>query len=205
MPKPKDDLFYKALKQKDENAWCELYRRTNKYLRNIIIYFLSDDTTRYSQIEDFISETYKRAYMYIKTFQELSAIETWLYKIAKNVVDEDFKKSKHHKHVCISDEDRGIELILSGKNTDPLEQCLTKEIWEIIGDSNKFSVEYAKLIVGHYKYGLTEEELARTFNMPLGTVKGNLSRARKELQNTLKYLINIANSIDSDDATSLLN
>lgn len=139
---------------------------------------------------DLVQETYMKAYRFIDKYIEGTNAKAWLFKILKNAyINEYRKKSKQPTKVDFED-------IVSYHNSDDKRGSsyldLREEIFEnMMGDEvtnaiNKLPIDFRTVILLCDVEGFTYEEISKIINVPIGTVRSRLFRARNMLKEKLK-------------------
>lgn len=142
------------------------------------------------EAEDLAQEAFLKAFNAISTFNKEYAFSTWLYKIAiNNCID--FLRKKKFKTKSI---DRPIETKsgeikydLPDSSYNPERRILRKEMSAMIQHAIKALPEkYKTVIVLRHIQSKSYEEIAAILDVPLGTVKARIFRAREMLKRSLK-------------------
>ena len=139
---------------------------------------------------DLVQETYMKAFRFIDKYIEGTNAKAWLFKILKNAyINEYRKKSKQPTKVDFED-------IVSYHNSDDRGSAsyldLREEIFEnMMGDEvtnaiNKLPIDFRTVILLCDVEGFTYEEISKIINVPIGTVRSRLFRARNMLKEKLK-------------------
>ena len=139
---------------------------------------------------DLVQETYMKAYRFIDKYQQGTNAKAWLFKILKNAyINEYRKKSKRPKKV-------DFEEIVSYHDGDNDTMTgyfdLREEMFDnMMGDEvttaiNMIPVEFRTVILLCDIEGFTYEEISKIINVPIGTVRSRLFRARNLLKEKLK-------------------
>lgn len=162
----------KTVSPPDLEQWMREYG--NEVLRMIYLYIGDFHTA-----EDIFQEVFLKAYQKYGEFREECSIKTWLIRIAINA-SKDYLKSAWKKHVEPSSEE--LEQTLSA--TDEYEAVEE----QVDGNQLKQAVmalpeHYREVIVCFFYQELSLEETAKALNLPVGTVKSRLSRAKEQLKN----------------------
>lgn len=138
---------------------------------------------------DLVQETYLKAYRFIDKYIEGTNAKAWLFKILKNAfINQYRKKSKQPTKVdyeeIVSYHDRDDE---GGSYLD-----LRHEIFQgMMGDEvtialNSLPVDFKTVILLCDIEGFTYEEISKIVDIPIGTVRSRLHRARNMLKDKLK-------------------
>ena len=139
---------------------------------------------------DLVQETYMKAFRFIDKYIEGTNAKAWLFKILKNAyINEYRKKSKQPTKVDFED-------IVSYHNSDDRGSAsyldLREEIFQnMMGDEvtnaiNKLPIDFRTVILLCDVEGFTYEEISKIINVPIGTVRSRLFRARNMLKEKLK-------------------
>ncbi|MCS7259000.1 MAG: sigma-70 family RNA polymerase sigma factor [candidate division WOR-3 bacterium] len=145
---------------------------------------------------DITQESFLRAYMNIKKFQEKSSFYTWLYQICLNQCYNYYKKKQHSKNTISLDFQPGqnIEYSQTVRSTirdDPesirRQQYLAQKLsWAI----NKLPRKQQLIFIMRHFDDLTYEQIAHKLRISVGGVKSNYHHAIKKLQNLLADCLN---------------
>lgn len=136
--------------------WYELYYED---IYRFILFMIGDRQF----CEDFVHDTFVRAYTSYESFENRSNVKTWLFSIAKHIVMDEIRKRKRRKILSVITPERDLpsafdleqyvanreaveQVILSIQLLKPeyrlvitlkkIEECSTKEITEILGWSD---------------------------------------------------------------------
>ena len=180
------DLVQRAVKG-DQKSYAELMGR----YRDAIYFMLLKMVNNKSDAEDLTIEAFGKAFKNLGQYSPNYAFSTWLFKIASNNCI-DFLRKKRSNIVSIdsaNDEDNENEtpIHLKDEMPDP-EEGLIKQQKAILMRTvvKKLKPRYRTLIELRYFKEFSYEEIADELDLPLGTVKAQLFRARELLFNTLK-------------------
>ena len=170
----------------NENAYIELVNRYKDKLINFIFNYLGDQESS----EDVVQETMIKLYQKKHYYKEIAKFSTWLYTIAKNLANTELRKRKQRKITLLSqftDDDKTYDL---PSNDPELGQAIQTDIvTKIIRTAvDKLSEKFKVVIVLRDIQGLSYEDISEIINVPIGTVKSRINRARLQLQLELKHL-----------------
>ncbi len=139
--------------------------------------------------DDLVQETYMRAYRAIESFQSGTNAKAWLFQILKNVYINAYRKrSKQPVHVDYEDVSlvRGEEETASSSYTDLRVELFDKMLGdEVTAAINSLSSEYRMVIELREFDGFSYDEIAVLLDIPVGTVRSRLFRARDLLKEQL--------------------
>ena len=146
-----------------------------------------------SDAEDLTIEAFGKAFKNINQYTPNYAFSTWLFKIATNNCI-DFIRKRKANLVSIDQQTEDTEGLMSAPSTnlqasvlDPEETLIKEQNIKLIQNLvSKLKPRYRKLIELRYFREFSYEEIADELELPLGTVKAQLFRARELLYNILK-------------------
>ncbi|MBN2164833.1 MAG: sigma-70 family RNA polymerase sigma factor [Marinilabiliaceae bacterium] len=180
------ELVHKAVAG-DQKAFAELMGR----YRDAIYFMLLKMVNNKSDAEDLTIEAFGKAFKNIQQYSPNFAFSTWLFKIASNNCI-DYLRKKRTNFVSIDggigdDKDNEPTIHLRDDTPDP-EEHLIKGQKAILMRTivKKLKPRYRTLIELRYFKEYSYEEIAVELDLPIGTVKAQLFRARELLFQTLK-------------------
>ena len=181
------ELVRKAVENGDQRAFAELLEQ----YRDPIHYLLLKMVSNREDAEDLTIETFAKAFKNLPNFRPDYAFSTWLFRIATNA-GIDFLRKKKLKTLSIdttfsNDEGDDIKINIKSADPNPEQELMTEEKGELLRMFiDKLKPRYRILIELRYYKQLSYEEIAEELDMPLGTVKAQLFRARDLLYNVMK-------------------
>lgn len=188
-----DNVTYESIDEKrlvergqkgDREAIDELVRRyQNKAYQ--YAYRLTHDA---DEAADLAAEAFVRIYTAIPRFRAESRFTTWLYRIITNCFLDQKKKEKPRKTVSLDENpllgESGTQM--GAPVGDPTESSEKNERGEILMAAIDELPEYQRaMIVMYHMEMLGYEEIAAALDLPIGTVKSRLNRARLALRELL--------------------
>lgn len=181
----RDFLLVQQATRGDQKAYAELMGR----YRDAIYYMLLKMVNNASDAEDLTIEAFGKAFKNIQQYTPNYAFSTWLFKIATNNCI-DFIRKRKATTVSLDQNDDDPEKSspdIQASTLDPEEEMIKgqkqKMMREIV---SKLKPRYRKLIELRYFKEFSYEEIAEELELPIGTVKAQLFRARELLFNILK-------------------
>ncbi len=180
------ELVEKAVKG-DQKSFAELMGR----YRDAIYFMLLKMVNNKSDAEDLTIEAFGKAFKNIHQYSPNYAFSTWLFKIASNNCI-DFLRKKRTNVVSIDggisdDKENDTPIHLKDETPDPEEHLIKQQKAVLMRTVvKKLKPRYRILIELRYFREFSYEEIAVELDLPLGTVKAQLFRARELLFNTLK-------------------
>jgi RNA polymerase sigma-70 factor (ECF subfamily) len=189
-----EDNHYVALCQRgDTNAFQVLVERYQKKMLNIAYRITGD----YEEACETVQEAFLSAFKAIKKFRGEAAFSTWLTGITMNHARNRLKKIRSHSHhegVSIDDPigtETGQILYDHPSREEPIIEQLEKKelqakVQECIGTLDD---EFSEVLVLRDIQEFSYDEIHAILNIPEGTIKSRLFRAREALKNCLKKVI----------------
>ncbi len=174
------ELVKKALLG-DEKAFARLLSR----YKDTIYFMLLKMLNNRSDAEDLTLEAFGKAFKNLHQYSPTYAFSTWLFKIASNNCIDFLRKKKGVIISLESDNEQGelSETIrLKSKDLNPEEKLIRKQkailLHKVV---RRLKPHYQTLVELRYFNEFSYEEIAKELNLPLGTVKAQLFRARQML------------------------
>lgn len=140
--------------------------------------------------KDLLQDTYYKAFKFIESFHVGTNAKAWLFRILKNSFINEFrKKNKEPSMVDYQD-------VETYYNSDDVNEVMTSDLrvevlQDMIGDEvsnalNALAVDFRIVIILCDLEGFTYEEMSKILDIPIGTVRSRLHRARNLLRERLK-------------------
>jgi len=180
------DLIRMAIDMNDRNAYASLMGN----YRDSIYFMLLKMTNNKDDAEDLTIEAFGKAFKKLEQYTPNYAFSTWLFKIASNNCIDFIRKKRHHL-ISLDKEyqdESGTELAqrVPAQVLDPEEELIKDQKIKIMRNVvDKMKPHYRILIELRYFKEYSYEEISQELNIPLGTVKAKLFRARDLLYNIL--------------------
>jgi RNA polymerase sigma factor (sigma-70 family) len=139
--------------------------------------------------KDLLQDTYLKAYRFIDSFQKGTNAKAWLFRILKNSFINDYrKKSKEPSKVDYQD----VETYYNSEDVDRqiTPDLRVEALRDMIGDEisnalNSLDVDFRTVIILCDLEGFKYDEMAKILDIPIGTVRSRLHRARNLLKEKL--------------------
>ena len=180
-------LVLLALEKGDQKAYAELMTR----YRDSIYFMLLKMVNNKDDADDLTIEAFGKAFKRLDQYTPNFAFSTWLFKIASNnCIDFIRKKKKNTFSIdrTFENEEGGeMSMELRSAILDPEEKVMKKQKIKMMHDVvDKLKPRYKVLVELRYFKEMSYEEISEKLELPLGTVKAQLFRAREFLYNILK-------------------
>jgi len=180
-------LVTSAVNSGDQKAYAELM---NHY-KDSIYFMLLKMTNNTDDADDLTIEAFGKAFKKLHQYTPDYAFSTWLFKIASNNCIDFIRKKKKNTYSIDKtyDNEEGSEIAqsIANEGLDPEEHFIKKQKMKLMRDVvEKLKPRYRTLVELRYFKEYSYEEIATELQLPLGTVKAQLFRAREFLYNILK-------------------
>ena len=171
----------------DEQAYIALVNRYKDRLINFVFRLVNDR----DQAEDIIQDTMLKLYTHKHYYRNIAKFSTWIYTIAGNFAKTELRKKKTRKvtnNSHLGPEDRDYDPPSKDPSPEKLVErdYINTKIHEAI---EKLPEHFRVVTVLRDIEKLPYEEISSIVEVPLGTVKSRINRARLQLQKDLKDFI----------------
>jgi RNA polymerase sigma-70 factor (ECF subfamily) len=186
--KLEDHKLINLAKEGDQRSFEALL---NKY-RNLVYHVMFKMVGNSQEAEDLTQEAFIKAFRALSSFNEEFAFSTWLMKIATNNCIDYLRKKK--LRVFSIDEpvkykDEELQFEIPDHDPSPERQLLEEERSKFINNAiESLPPRYRHVILLRHKEEKSYEEIAEILDLPLGTVKARIFRAREMLNKKMKNL-----------------
>ena len=176
-----DQVLIKEILEGKKSSFEELMRRYNKKIFNFIYKMVRDEEIAIELTQDF----FIKVFLVIGKYNFEYKFSTWIYRICYNLVIDFLRKNKTY----IDSIDKND---FSQKQTLKSESCIGEDgfeklakaemkdyVWSLV---NNIPYKYRELILLRYLQGLKYDEIAQITELPVGTVKNRIFKAKEILR-----------------------
>ncbi len=175
-----------------EAAYRELIRRYERPVFSLILRMVRD----HQLAEDLAQETFIKALNAIASYRPEFKFSSWIFKIANNAAIDHLRRRELDTlsidgapHATSADDIEATALQVGDRGESPLAELEARELGTAIERAiGQLRPEYRSCIMLRHVEGLAYEEIAQLLDLPLGTVKTYIHRARHELRDILAHL-----------------
>ena len=175
-----------------EAAYRELIRRYERPVFSLVFRMVRDRELA----EDLAQDTFIKVLQHIDRYRPEFKFSSWLFKIANNVAIDHLRRRQldtvsmdGSPHAVTSDAVEATSFDVSGGGESALDRIEARELGSAIESAiGKLRPEYRACILLRHVEDKSYEEIAATLDLPLGTVKTYIHRARHELRGLLEHL-----------------
>ena len=179
-------LVQRALENSDQQAYSELL----KNYRDSLYYMMLKMTGDPVDADDLTIEAFGKAFQNLKNYTPNYAFSTWLFKIAtNNCIDYMRKKTKVDSAIKINKEESNFNGTkqMPTPNPNPEEQFINDQKIDLMREVvHRLKPHYRRLIELRYFKEFSYAEIVQEIDLPLGTIKAQIFRARELLFQMLK-------------------
>lgn len=157
-------------KSGDPEAFSELVRRHQHIIYNVAYRFMREPALA----EDMAQEAFVKAYRLLKGFRGDCSFSTWMYRVTCSVCLTELGRRKRRGEVELQphhDQENAIHPNTNFDMPEHIRRCV-----QMLPD------RYATIVTLYYLKGVNYEEIAQVMDVPMGTLKTWMFRARKQLR-----------------------
>jgi RNA polymerase sigma-70 factor (ECF subfamily) len=175
------EMVIKAREFNDERAYAQLMDR----YRDSIFYMMLKMVKNTDDADDLTIEAFGKAFNRLHQYTPNYAFSTWLFRIATNNCIDFIRKKRMNTFSLDKDidtEDGKMTMDVRDDRLDPEERIIRKQKIRIMREIvDQLKPRYKNLVVLRYFREYSYEEIAEETDLPIGTVKAQLFRAREQL------------------------
>ncbi len=165
----------------DSAAYAELVERYQRRLMGLLVHACRS----HHEAEDMAQETFARAYRKLHLFSGQSQFYTWLCRVAMNLLVSQRRRKRVESHLPREGFDSAMDSI--GSADDAEEALERSEMQSQVRQAiEMLDVERRTVVLLRDFDGMDYEAIAQTLEIPVGTVRSRLHRARLELKSILE-------------------
>jgi RNA polymerase sigma-70 factor (ECF subfamily) len=176
----------------EEAAYRELIRRYERPVFALLYRMVRDRELA----EDLAQETFVKALNALASFRGEFKFSSWIFKIASNAAIDQLRRRKldtlsldGSPHAGTAEQAEATALQVGSPDATPLQQIEDRELGGAVEAAiGRLRPEYRACILLRHVEERTYEEIAEILDLPVGTVKTYIHRARHELREMLAHL-----------------
>ena len=162
--------------------------------RRSLVNHLYRQVGRQEAARDLAQEVFLKVYVSLASFDPTYRFKTWLYRIASNCAIDFLRKKRPHTcslHPDSRDERSiGLDASLAGTDPTPHDVVRLHELQRRLeGAVRRLPDDFRQLILLRHRQHCRYDEIARITDLPIGTVKNRIFRAREMLRGELADLL----------------
>ncbi len=177
-----------------EKQFSNLYKKYYSKISRYVSAKINNKEDAQELVEDVFIKVSQKYQLYNEKESQLS---TWIYNIAKNVLIDHFRRPKLNTlsidvpmdYLDGFDAEYAEHIEVVDKNLDPLESLMQDEKLNAVNESMKKLNSLEKKLITMYAFkGMSYSEIVDKLDIPLGTVKGTIHRARAIIRESVPNL-----------------
>lgn len=190
---PVDDkeLVTRAL-EGDESAFRELLELFRRPVFSLVYRMIGDR----EQAEDLAQESFVKAFNNLDSYNPNYRFSSWLFKIANNHAIDHLRRARlatvsihGSPHAANAEREEETRIVLESQDESPEQEMLALELGSEIEEAiAQLRSDYRTAVILRHIENRPYEEIAEIMEVPIGTVKTFLHRARAELREALAHL-----------------
>ncbi|HEX7282216.1 MAG TPA: sigma-70 family RNA polymerase sigma factor [Vicinamibacterales bacterium] len=166
-------------RQGDETAFREL---VDQY-KNMVFGLIGRSVPNRSRAEELAQDVFLKVHRGLPYFRGESKLSTWIYRIVINALSQERPELAARSIDDVDDADDRPQHQPAADDRAFGDLLLRDRLQKAI---ERLPIQYQVLINGHYMKGMRYEELATALDLPMGTVKTHLHRAKRQLRRLLE-------------------
>jgi len=180
-------LIDQATEEGDESAFALLMDRYKRPVYHMILKMVRN----VDDAEDLTIEAFAKAFKNLRRFKKDYTFSTWLFRIATNNAIDFIRKKKLQTYSLNTsfkdDSGEAVTIDVLDGNLTPDEEAIKQQKIELVQMFvTKLPTKYQRLVRLRYFDELSYDEIAKTLEAPLGTIKAQLHRARELMYELVK-------------------
>jgi len=176
-----DKALVDRCRQGDDNAWRDLVDRFGQKVYSVAYHF----TLNREDAEELSQEIFLKTFENLHRYDGSFPLVAWLLSLSRNLCIDRYRRRKREKSFRFVSDDAVLPLLVSGD--DPSAQALKKERTKLLFWAlSEIPEDLAEILVLRDLDGLAYEEIGKALDLPDGTVKSRLFRARAEVARRIR-------------------
>lgn len=174
----------------ERNEYDRLFQQEMVPHMDLLYHFALRTTGSADDAKDLLQETYLKAYRFIDKYERGTNAKAWLFRIMKNSFINNYRKHSRAPEQVDYDAIEDYYELVRDQTMDGND--MRKQFYndlledEVVKAMDSITEEFRTIIILSDLEGLTYEEISEMLDIPLGTVRSRLHRARKNLQGKLR-------------------
>jgi RNA polymerase sigma-70 factor, ECF subfamily len=164
-----------------QEAFRELVVRFERPVYTLILRMVRDASTA----EDLAQEVFVKAYRHLDAYDPARKFASWLFKVAHNTTIDHLRRGSVDTVPLETDREDGGELmavLADGSAESPSAAVERRQMARALERAIAgLRPEYREAVILRYVEGQSYQEICEVLGVPMGTIKTNLHRARKEM------------------------
>lgn len=183
-----DEELMWHFQQGKETAYNILVERYQGKLLTHIFYYVKDR----ERAEDIVQDAFVRLYLHRDKYKDIAKVSTWIYTIATNLAKTDITKHSRVDKFSITGKEGENDFEINDHHASTDGSLLKNELRDILMKAiEQLEEKFREVIVMRDIENLSYDEIAEILEVPVGTVKSRINRARLNLRELVQDYIKI--------------
>lgn len=186
MSEPSDTELVVRTLDGSQAAFGELVRRYERPIVGLVLRMVRDRGVA----EELAQDVFVKAYDRLETYDQRRKFSSWLFKVAHNATIDHLRRRRLDTvplETTESDDVQLTDVLAASGGRQPDDRVLQREIGEALEAAiGELRPAYREVLLLRFAHGASYDEIAEVMDLPLGTVKTHLHRARKQLAERLE-------------------
>jgi len=178
---PTDAELVESTLRGSQEAFRDLVLRFERPVYALILRMVRDAETA----EDLAQEVFVKAYRHLASYDPRRKFASWLFKVAHNTTIDHLRRAQLDTVPLAAEQEDGgglLAVLADASTESPAAAAERRDMARALERAiARLRPEYREAVVLRYVEGLAYQEICEVLGLPVGTVKTNLHRARKEL------------------------
>lgn len=175
-----DEELFDLCRQREPRAWEDLVRRYQDRMLNLAFQF----TGNREEALDLAQEIFVKVYQSMDHYRSGAVFRSWLYSVARNLCIDHYRRRKRRPRTLNRPVEEFYQLASSGPAPERVAEGRRRGENLLRAMDNLSEVNREAIVLREFQ-NLSLEDMARQLELPVGTIKSRLSRARVELAQAL--------------------
>ena len=171
------DAIIRKMKTGDMEAWNMMIDTYSKKIYNLALNFAGN----YDDASDITQDIFLKVFNNIDKFHEDKNFNSWLLKLSRNYCIDYWRKNKNHKQKLVLKENLYDDKIQGNIKTPEDSEINSQDIQFLRQKLKLLSPDLRALIIMRDIQNFSYQEIAENLDIPLGTTKSRINRARLKL------------------------
>jgi RNA polymerase sigma-70 factor (ECF subfamily) len=183
---PTDAELVESTLRGSQEAFRDLVLRFERPVYALILRMVREAETA----EDLAQEVFVKAYRHLASYDPRRKFASWLFKVAHNTTIDHLRRAQLDTVPLAAEQEDGgglLAVLADASTESPAAAAERRDMARALERAiARLRPDYREAVVLRYVEGLAYQEICEVLALPVGTVKTNLHRARKELAESMR-------------------
>ncbi|MEM1177902.1 MAG: sigma-70 family RNA polymerase sigma factor [Acidobacteriota bacterium] len=190
-----DLLLARRAQKADDRAWDEIVARYGERIYNLALRFTGG---RNGEAEDLTQDVFLKLYGHLGSYRGEVPLMAWALRLSRNLCVDYYRRHRRRYQGTV-----GAEVLqFRSGDDDPLRDSWLQQRRELVHQTlAEMGEEQATVVMLRDLQGMAYDEVAHILELPVGTVKSRLNRARRELMSRVTEKLAAAEARDGENSS----